>query len=61
LVLGGREGRLVARFNDPIPPPKGRQLVTLKDALNRGHVREFNPDRKEHHWVMSVFNPKCPN
>ncbi len=20
------------RFNDPIPPPKGRQLVTLKDA-----------------------------
>jgi hypothetical protein len=22
------------RFNDPIPPPKGRQLVTLKDAGN---------------------------
>ena len=19
-------------------------------ALNRGHVREFNPERKDHHW-----------
>jgi hypothetical protein len=19
-------------------------------AVNRGHVREFNPDRKDHHW-----------
>jgi hypothetical protein len=82
-------------FDDPIPLPKGRQLVTLKDAaryiqklpkaeqqieewqtavevlilvaesnggptmmarigvmkaLNRHHVREFNPDRKPHHW-----------
>jgi hypothetical protein len=82
------------RFDDPIPLPRGRQLVTLEDAgkhitklpkaehdaaewqaamealilvatsggptmfarigvmraLNRGHVREFNPDRKDHHW-----------
>jgi hypothetical protein len=82
------------RFDEPIPLPRGRQLVTLADAgkyitklskaehevqewqaamealifvatlggptmfarigimraLNRGHVREFNPDRKEHHW-----------
>src|SRR5256884_9530715 len=81
-------------FEDPIPLPRGRQLVTLEDAgnyitklpkaehqaaewqaamealilvatsggptmfarigimraLNRGHVREFNPDRKDHHW-----------
>ena len=83
-----------SRFDDPIPLPRGRQLVTLKDAaayiqklpeaekqiaewqaaaealllvvelsgptmmarigvmraLNQGHVREFNPDRKDHHW-----------
>ena len=82
------------RFDDPIPLPRGRQLVTLEGAgryitklpkaeheaaewqaamevlilvatsggpamfarigimraLNRGHVREFNPDRKDHHW-----------
>jgi hypothetical protein len=82
------------RFDEPIPLPKGRQLVTLKDAaryiqklpkaeqqieewqdavealllvvnqngptmfariglmraLNRHHVREFNPDRKDPHW-----------
>jgi hypothetical protein len=82
------------RFDDPIPLPRGRQLVTLEDAgtyinklpkaeheaaewlaamealilvatsggptmfarigvmrgLNRGYVREFNPDRKDHHW-----------
>jgi hypothetical protein len=82
------------RFDDPIPLPRGRQLVTLEDAgnyitklpkaeheaqewlaamealilvaehdgptmmarigvmraLNRHHVREFNPDRKDHHW-----------
>ncbi len=82
------------RFEDPIPLPDGRTLVTLRDAasyitalpkkeaaapewptaiealmlvaerngttmlarigvmraLNRGQVREFNPDRKEHHW-----------
>ena len=81
-------------FEDSIPLPRGRQLVTLEDAgnyitqlpkaeheakewqaamealilvatsggptmfaqigimrgLNRGHVREFNPDRKDHHW-----------
>ena len=81
-------------FEDPIPLPRGRQLVTLEDAgkyitklpkaeheaaewqaamevlilvatsggpamfarigimraLNRGHVREFNPERKNHHW-----------
>jgi hypothetical protein len=83
-----------ARFDEPIPLPRGRQLVTLEDAgryitklpkaeheakewqaamealilvatlggptmmarigvmraLNRGRVREFNPDRKDHHW-----------
>jgi len=82
------------RFDEPIPLPRGRQLVTLEDAgrhitrlpkaehqatewlaamealilvatsggptmfarigvmraLNRGHVREFNSDRKDHHW-----------
>jgi hypothetical protein len=81
-------------FDDPIPLPRGRQLVTLKDAaeyiqklpkaeqdleawqaavealllvvelngptmmarigimraLNRGHVREFDTTRKDHHW-----------
>jgi hypothetical protein len=24
--------------------------VGVMHALNRGHVREFNPDRKETHW-----------
>jgi hypothetical protein len=82
------------KFEEPIPLPDGRMLVTLRDAatyitalpkmeavlpewqaaiealmlvvehngptmfarigvlrpLNRHHVREFNPDRKEHHW-----------
>jgi len=81
-------------FDDPIPLPRGRQLVTLQDAgnyitrlpkaeheaaewqaamealilvatlggptmfarigimraLNRGRIREFNPDRKDPHW-----------
>jgi hypothetical protein len=81
-------------FDEPIPLPRDRQLVTLEDAgryvtrlskaeheaaewqaamealilvatsggptmfarigvmraLKRGHVREFNPDRKDHHW-----------
>ena len=82
------------RFDEPIPLPRGRQLVTLEEAgryitklpkaeheaaewqaamealilvatsggptmfarigvmraLNRNVVREFNSDRKEHHW-----------
>ena len=82
------------RSDDPIPLPRGRQLVRLQDAgkyitklppaeheaqewqaamealilvaelggptmfarigimraLSRGHVREFNPDRKDTHW-----------
>jgi hypothetical protein len=82
------------KFEDPIPLPNGRMLVTLRDAatyitalpkkeaalpewqaaiealmlvveqagptmfarigvmqaLNRGHVRVFNPDRKDMHW-----------
>jgi hypothetical protein len=81
-------------FDDPIPLPRGHQLVTLEDAgryitklpkaeheaaewqaamealilvatlggptmfarigvmraLNREHVRKFNPDRKDTHW-----------
>ena len=81
-------------FDDPIPLPRSRELVTLTDAgtyitklpkaehaapewlaamealilvathggptmfarigvmqaLNRHHVREFNTDRKPHHW-----------
>jgi hypothetical protein len=24
--------------------------ISVLLALNRGHVREFNPDRKDHHW-----------
>jgi hypothetical protein len=24
--------------------------IGVMRALNRGHVREFNPDRKPHHW-----------
>jgi hypothetical protein len=82
------------RFNEPIKPPDGKTLITLKDAgtfitklpkteheapewqaamealiqvathggptmfvriaimqaLNRHHVREFNPKEKEPHW-----------
>jgi hypothetical protein len=81
-------------FDDPIPLPRGRQLITLRDAaeyitrlpkaehdapewqaamealllvaelggptmfarigimraLNRDHVWELNPSRKDHHW-----------
>jgi hypothetical protein len=81
-------------FGEPVPLPRGRQLVTLRDAaeyitklskaehaadewqaamealllvaehggptmfarigvmrgLNRHVEREFNPDRKDHHW-----------
>jgi hypothetical protein len=24
--------------------------IGIMKALNRGHVREFNPDAKQHHW-----------
>ena len=24
--------------------------IGIMRALNRGHVREFNPDRRDHHW-----------
>jgi len=24
--------------------------IAIMRALNRGHVRVFNPDRKDHHW-----------
>jgi hypothetical protein len=24
--------------------------IGIMRALNRGHVREFDPDRKDHHW-----------
>jgi hypothetical protein len=24
--------------------------IRVMRALNRGHVRELNPDRKDHHW-----------
>ena len=24
--------------------------IGIMRSLNRGHVREFNPDRKDHHW-----------
>src|ERR1700730_5789197 len=88
------------KFEDPIPLPRGRQLVTLEDAgkyiqklpkaeqqieewqtavevlilvaesnggptmlarigvmraLNRHHVREFNPNRKDPHWGKREF------
>ena len=98
--IGNSDGALVADrgwkrpFDEPIPTPKGKPLVTLRDAatyitalpkkeantaewqaaiealmlvaehngptmmarigvvreLNRGHVREFNPSRKDPHW-----------
>ena len=37
---------LVAERNGPT------MLIRIRvmRALNRGHIREFNPDRKEHHW-----------
>jgi hypothetical protein len=53
-------------FDDPIPLPQGRSLVTLKDAadyittmmarigvmkaLNRHVERVFNSERKATHW-----------
>jgi hypothetical protein len=33
-ALGGRARRWQRRFDDPIPLPRGRQLVTLQDAGN---------------------------
>ena len=85
-------------FEDPVPLPVGRQLLTLRDApeyiaklleaehtlpewqaamealilfaenggptmlarigimraLSRGHIREFNPNRKDHHWGRRI-------
>jgi hypothetical protein len=38
-----------AKFTEPIPLPKGKRLVTLRDAA-RHVVREFKTDRKETHW-----------
>jgi hypothetical protein len=93
-LTGRRKTGWKRPFDDPIPLPRGRQLVTLEDArnyitklpkseheaaewqaamealilvatlggptvfarigvmkaLNRGHVREFNPSRKDTHW-----------
>src|SRR6476620_2053565 len=93
LTRGANQG-WKRRFDEPIPLPRGRQLVTLEDAgnyitklakaeheaqkwqaamealilvaehngatmmarigimraLNRHHVRDFSPDRKDHHW-----------
>jgi len=43
-------------FDEPIPLPRGRQLVTLEDAgnvmraLNRHVERVFEPSRKDKHW-----------
>jgi hypothetical protein len=43
-------------FDEPIPLPRGRQLVTLEDAgnvmraLNRHAERVFEPSRKDKHW-----------
>ena len=53
-------------FDDPIPLPRGRQLVTLEDAgkyitklpkaehqaaeWQAAMERVFNPDRKDPHW-----------
>jgi hypothetical protein len=30
--------------------PTMMERIGIMRALNRGHVREFNPDRKDHHW-----------
>src|ERR1700726_2210664 len=94
------------KFEDPIPLPRGSQLVTLEDAaryiqklpkpeqqieewqtavevlilvaesndgptmlarvgvmraLNRHNVREFNPDRKPHHWGKRKLNENGPD
>jgi hypothetical protein len=95
-VIGGRvpDRGWKRAFDDPIPLPDGREVVTFEDAgtyitklpkaeheapewqaaaealllvatkggpttlarigvlraLNRDHVREFNSDRKPHHW-----------
>jgi hypothetical protein len=35
------------------PPRSGPMMfarIGIMRALNRGHVREFNPDRKDTHW-----------
>jgi hypothetical protein len=37
---------LVAERNGPTMLAR----IGVVQALNRGHVRAFNPDRKEHHW-----------
>ncbi len=37
---------LVAERNGPTMLAR----IGVMQALNRGHVREFDPDRKEHHW-----------
>jgi hypothetical protein len=29
--------------------------IGIMRALNRGHVREFNPDRKDHHWAAGSW------
>jgi hypothetical protein len=31
-------------------PARPIQRIGVMKALNRHHVREFNPDRKPHHW-----------
>jgi hypothetical protein len=30
--------------------PRMFARIGIMRALNRGHVREFNPDGKDHHW-----------
>jgi hypothetical protein len=38
---------------DPVATSGGPTMfarIGIMWGLNRGHVREFNPDRKEHHW-----------
>ena len=37
---------LVAEHNGPTMMAR----IGIMRALNRGHVRVFNPDRKDHHW-----------
>jgi len=41
---------LVYRISRLFGGPTMMARIGFMQALNRGHVREFNPDHKETHW-----------